>query len=203
MSKISYKFATKYQSKNVNFLNMSMQDFKALGVLLLLIFTNSISVDAQKKYHFTLNPKQDTVVVYDAHDNVVLLYGKDVFVYRQTPIKITRDKKEIVFSSPDGELGRVSSKKYIKIHVADGSVYTLVPGKKKLSYKRDGHVCASSEYSFSSGYPYSSGKVDAEMSIDDTDLNLIPFFFQSVLAHIKGTKDIEQLVWQSSILTLF
>jgi hypothetical protein len=183
---------------------MNLQNFKALGVLLLFIFTNSISVDAQEKYHFTLSSKQDTIVVYDAHDNVVIQYGKDVFVYRQTPIKITGDKKNVVFSTSDRELGRVSSKKYRKIYLVDGSIYVLASGKKKLTYKKEGHVCADAKYSYNSNYPYYVGdRVDVEMSIDDTDLNLIPFFFQSVLAHIKGTKEMEQLVWLSSISTLF
>jgi hypothetical protein len=182
---------------------MSLHNFKALGVLLLLIFVNSISMDAQEKYYFTLNSKQDTVVVYDAHDNIVLLYGKDVFVYRQTPIKIIGDKKK-VFSTPDKELGKMSSKKYRKIYLTDGSMYVLASGKKKLAYKKDGRVCADAKYSCNSSCPYLVGdRVDVEMSIDDTDLNFIPFLFQSVLAHIQGTKDMEQLVWLSSGSTLF
>jgi hypothetical protein len=172
---------------------------KKLVLLLLFVLTAGRLVDAQEKYHFTIYPKQDTVVVYDAHENVVLLYGKDVFVYRQTPIKVTKEKKRIVFSSSDRELGRVSSKRYGKIHLADGSVYTLASGKKKLSYKKDGHVYASSEYSFSSSYPYSAGKVDVEMSVD-TDLTFLPFLFQSVLAHIRGTKEAEQISWITSML---
>ncbi|MDR0431060.1 MAG: hypothetical protein LBH58_11345, partial [Tannerellaceae bacterium] len=143
----------------------------------------------------------DTVTVYDAHDNVVLLYGKDVFVYRQSPIKIAKDGKETVFSSPDGELGRVSSKKYKKIHLSDGSMYVLASGKKKLSYKEDDRVCASAEYSFSISYPYSSGKVDVEMSVD-TDLNFIPFLFHSVLAHIRGTKEAEKMLWITMLQVL-
>jgi hypothetical protein len=159
-------------------------------------------MNAQEKYHFTLNSKQDTVIVYDAHNNVVLLYGKDVFVYRQSPIKIAKDGKKIVFSSSDGELGRVSSKKYKKVHLTDGNMYVLASGKKKLSYKKDGRVCASSEYSFNSSYPYSSGKVDVEMSVD-TDLNIIPFLFQSVLAHIRGTREAEHMHWITSTQLLF
>jgi hypothetical protein len=184
---------------------MNIQNFKTLGTSLLFIFINSISVDAQEKYHFTLNSKQDTIVVYDAHDNVVLLYGKDVFVYRQTPIKITGDKRKIVFSTPDKELGSVSSKKYRKIYLTDGSMYMLTSGKKKQAYKKDGHVCADANYSYNSSYPYSVGdRVDVEMSIgDNTDLNFIPFLFQSVLAHIRGTKEMEQLVGALSVLTLF
>jgi hypothetical protein len=96
-------------------------------------------MNAQEKYHFTLNSKQDTVIVYDVHNNVVLLYGKDVFVYRQSPIKIAKDGKKIVFSSLDGELGRVSSKKYRKVHLTDGNMYVLESGKKKLSYKKEGY----------------------------------------------------------------
>jgi hypothetical protein len=181
---------------------MNVHKFKILEALLLFIIINSISVNAQEKYHFTLNSKQDTVVVYDAHNNVVLLYGKDVFIYRQSPIKITKNRKEIVFSSSDGELGRVSSKKYKKVHLTDGSIYVLASGKKKLSYKKEGRVCASSEYSFSISYPYSSGKVDVEMSVD-TDLNFIPFLFQSVLAHIKGTRTTEKTLWITMQQILF
>ncbi|MDR0743832.1 MAG: hypothetical protein LBF05_05705, partial [Tannerella sp.] len=97
---------------------------KKLVILLLFVLTAGRLVDAQEKYHFTIYPKQDTVVVYDANENVVLLYGKDVFVYRQIPIKVTKEKKRIVFSSSGGELGRVSSKRYGKIYLADGRVYT-------------------------------------------------------------------------------
>ena len=177
---------------------------KKIVILLLLVLTTGMLMNAQEKYHFTINPKQDTVVVYDVHDNVVLLYGKDVFVYRQIPIKITKDSKRIIFSSSDGELGRVSSKKYKKIHLADGRMYVLASGKKKLSYKKDGYVCASSVYSCSSSSPYVvDGKVDVEMNIGDTDLNFIPFLFQGVLAHIQGTRDVEQLYWTTSILSLF
>jgi hypothetical protein len=158
-------------------------------------------MDAQEKYHFTISSTQDTIAVYDAHDNVVLLYGKDVFTYRQIPVKVTRNKKEIIFSFPDGELGRVSSNKYRKIYLEDGSMYVLTSGKKKLSYKKDGRVCASSEYSFSSSYPYSAGKVDVEMSVD-TDLNFIPFLFQSILAHIQGTREAEEILRTTSILSL-
>jgi hypothetical protein len=173
---------------------------KRIGILLLLyVLTNSVWVDAQEKYRFTINPGQDTVMVYDAHDNVVLMYGKDIFVYRQTPIKVTKDKKEIIFSSQDGELGRVSSKKYRKIYLADGSTYVLVSGKRKLSYKKEGRVCASSGYSYSSGL---WDKVDVEMSVD-TDLNFIPFLFQSVLAHIQGTREAEQLSALSVVSLLF
>jgi hypothetical protein len=183
---------------------MNLHNFKALGVLLLLIFINSISVNAQEKYRFTLNSGQDTVAVYDAHGNVVLLYGKGVFVYRQTPIKIIGDKKKFVFSTPDKELGKVSSKKYRKICLTDGSMYVLASGKKKLAYKKDGHVCADAKYSYNSGYPYFAGdRVDVEMNIGDKDLNFIPFLFQSVLAHIQGTKDMERLVWLSSVSALF
>jgi hypothetical protein len=166
-------------------------------ILLLFILINSILVDAQEKYHFTINSKQqDTIALYDAHDNVVLLYGKDLFVYRQTPIKVTGNKKEIIFSFPDRELGKVSSRKYRKIYLEDGNMYVLISGKRKLSYKRDGRVCANAGYSFSGRYPYSTGKVDVEMSVDvDTDLNFIPFLFHSVLAHIQGTKEAEQLLW--------
>jgi hypothetical protein len=171
-------------------------------VILLFVLTTGRLVDAQEKFHFTINPKQDTILVYDVHNNVVLLYGKDVFVYRQTPIKITKDKKEIVFSSPDGELGRVSSKRYKKIHMANGNMYVLTSGKKKLSYKKEGRVYASSEYSFSSSYPYSSGKVDVEMSVD-TDLNFIPFLFHGVLAHIRGTREAEQMSRIVSMQLLF
>jgi hypothetical protein len=175
---------------------------KKIIILLLIVLTTGTLMNAQKKYHFTINPKQDTVVVYDAHDNAVLLYGKNIFVYWQTPIKVTKDKKEIVFSSPDGELGRVSSKRYKKIHMADGSVYTLASGKKKLSYKKEGRVCASSEYSFSISYPYSSGKVDVEMSVN-TNLTFIPFLFQGVLAQIRGTREVEQMFWIISTMQLW
>ncbi|MDR0574447.1 MAG: hypothetical protein LBG96_10540 [Tannerella sp.] len=64
---------------------------KKNGILLLFVLTNSVLLDAQEKRRFTVKSKQDTVVVYDAHDNAVLTYGKDVFVYRQTPIKKTRN----------------------------------------------------------------------------------------------------------------
>jgi hypothetical protein len=175
---------------------------KKFVILLLFVLTLGRLMDAQEKLHFTIYPQQDTIVVYDAHENVVLLYGKDVFVYRQTPVKVTKAKKEIIFSSSDGELGRVSSKRYRKIHLADGSVYTLASGKKKLSYKKEGHVCVSSEYSFGSAYPYSAGKVDVEMSVD-ADLNLIPFLFQSVLAHIRGTEEAERMFWIMSMQSLF
>ncbi|MDR1524778.1 MAG: hypothetical protein LBS79_05925, partial [Tannerella sp.] len=69
-----------------------------------------------------------------------------------------------------------------------------------LSYKKEGRVCASSEYSFNSSYPYFSGKVDVEMSVD-TDLNIIPFLFQSVLAHIRGTREAEHMVVANVCLT--
>jgi hypothetical protein len=179
---------------NANRLSKKM---KRIGILLLFVLTNSVWVDAQGKYRFTINPEQDTVIVYDAQDNVVLMYGKDIFVYRQTPIKVTKDKKEIIFSSRNGELGRVSSKKYRKIYLADGSTYALASGKRKLSYKKDGRVCASSGYSYSNG-----DKVDVEMSVD-TDLNFIPFLFQSVLAHIQGTREAEQLSGLSVVSLLF
>jgi uncharacterized protein YkuJ len=175
---------------------MKSRNFKAFGLLLLFVLINGVSVDAQEKYRFTINPEQDTIVVYDAHDNVVLLYGKDVFVYRQTPINVVKDKKQIVFASPNGELGKVSSKKYRKIRLTDGSMYVLASGKRKLSYKKDGQVCANVEYFHSSNsFPYvAENKVDVEMNVD-TDLNFIPFLFQSVLAHIRGTREAEQLLF--------
>ena len=170
---------------------------KKIRLLLLFILANSALADGQEKLRFTVKSKQDTVVVYDAHDHAVLTYGKDVFIYRQSPIKVSRDKKEIVFSSQDRELGRISSKKCRKIHLADGSMYVLSSGKKKLSYKKEGQVCASAEYSFGSANPYYVGEVvTVEMSVD-TDLNFVPFLFQSVLAHIQGTKEAERLAWLS------
>jgi hypothetical protein len=165
-------------------------------MLLMFVLMNNLLVDAQEKYRFTINSQPDTIVVYDAQDNVVLLYGKDVFTYRQTPIKITKDKKKLVFSSPNEELGSVSSKRYRKIHTADGSTYELKSGKKKLSYKKDGHICAASNYSFNNR----GKKVDVEMNVETEDLNLIPFLFQSTLAHIQGTKEAEQLLWMSLLL---
>jgi hypothetical protein len=61
-------------------------------------------------------------------------------------------------------------------------------------------VCASSSYTYS-GAPYFAGKVDVEMSVD-TDLNFIPFLFHGVLAHIRGMKEAEQLLWFNNILML-
>jgi hypothetical protein len=162
----------------------------------MFVLINNLLVDAQEKYHFTINSGKDTVVVYDAQNTVVLLYGKDVFTYRQTPIKRTKDKKKMVFSSPDKELGCVSSKKYRKIYTADGSTYELKSGKKKLSYKKDGHICAVSNYSFNNR----DKKIDVEMNVETEDLNLIPFLFQSTLAHILGTKEAEQALWMSLLL---
>jgi hypothetical protein len=169
---------------------------KRLGMLMMFVLMNNLVADAQEKYHFTINSKQDTVVVYDARDNAVLLYGKDVFVYRQTPIQLTKDKKKIVFSSPDKELGSVSSKKYRKIYMADGSMYKLTSGKKKLSYKKDGHPCAASNYSFNNR----DKKIAVEMNVETADLTIIPFLFQSTLTHIQGTKEAEQLLWTSLLL---
>jgi hypothetical protein len=156
-------------------------NIKKIVILLLFVLTNGILVNAQEKYHFTINPEQDTTVVYDAQDNVVFLYGKDVFVYRQTPIKVTKDKKVVIFLSSDEELGRVSSKKYRKIHLADGNMYVLVSEKKEIVIQKNGHVCASSKYSYSISYPYFEvNKVEVEMSVD-TDLNFIPFLFQIII----------------------
>jgi hypothetical protein len=169
---------------------------KRIGMLLMFVLMNSLLVNAQGKYHFTINSRQDTIVVYDAQNTVVLLYGKDAFVYRQTPIKLTKDKKKLVFSSPDKELGSVSSKRYRKIHTTDGSTYELKSGKKKLSYKKDGHICAVSNYSFNNR----DKKVAVEMNVETEDLNLIPFLFQSTLAHIQGTKEAEELLWMSLLL---
>jgi hypothetical protein len=172
---------------------------KRIGMLMMFVLMNNLLVKAQEKYHFTINSnnsKQDTIVVYDAQDNAVLLYGKDIFVYRQTPIIIAKDKKKIVFSSPDKEWGSVSSKKYRKIYTADGSIYELTSGKKKLSYKKDGHPCATSNYT----YDNRNKKIAVEMNVETADLNLIPFLFQSTLAHIQGTKGVEQLLWMSLLL---
>jgi hypothetical protein len=175
---------------------------KKIVTLLMFILLDNTLMNAQEKFHFTINSKQDTIIVYDAHDNVILLYGKDIFVYLQTPIKMTKNKKEIIFSSPDKELGRIASKKYKKIYLEGGSIYVLTSDKKKLSYKKNGYVCASSEYSYSNSYPYFAGnKIDIEMSVD-TDLNFIPFLFQSVLAHIQGTREAEEILWITSILSL-
>jgi hypothetical protein len=176
---------------------------KKAGLLLLFILTNSVLVDAQEKYHFTVDAKHDTIAVYDTRDNVVLLYGKDVFVYQQTPIKVIKDRKKIIFSSPIGELGKVSSNKYRKIYLTNGSMYILSSGKRKLSYKKDGQVCASAEYSYNGSYPYvMSDRIDVEMNID-TDLDVIPFLFQSVIAHIQGTREAERLSFLSSFSLLF
>jgi hypothetical protein len=169
---------------------------KIIGMLLLFVLANSALADAQENYHFTVKSRQDTVVVYDAHDNAVLMYGKDVFIYRQTPVKVTRNKKEIIFSSQDKELGRISSKKCRKIYLANGDMYVLSSGKRKLSYKKNGEICASSAYSYRTAFPSHISDVNVEMSVD-TDLNFVPFLFHSVLAHIKGTKEAEQLYWIS------
>jgi hypothetical protein len=171
---------------------------KRIGILSLFVFAGSVSADAQDRFHFTINPKQDTIVVYNAQDSVVLRYGKGVFTYRQTPVKMTKNKRKIIFSSPDGELGRVSSGKYRKIYLEDDSVYALAFGKRKLSYKKEGRVCAGAGYSFGGSYPYPAGKVDVEMSVD-TDSNLIPFLFQSVLAHIQGTRNAFVIAWVSGL----
>lgn len=176
---------------------------KKVAILLLLVLANGISVEALETYRFTFNPgrlKKDTITVYDERDSVVLMYGKDIFVYRQNPITVSKDKRKRIFSSQDGELGRVSSKKYKKISLADGSTYDLVSGIRKLSYKKDGRVCASSEYYCGGGSFPMWDKVYVEMSID-TDLNFTPFLFQGVLAHINGIRDAEQLIWLSLSLT--
>jgi hypothetical protein len=183
------------------FIHLYFMKMKKRVSLLLLFVLANMWAGAQEQYHFTVDygSKQDTIAVYDAHDNVVLLFGKDVFVYRQAPVTVAKDKRSLVFSSAGKELGKVSSKKYKKIYLADSSMYVLESGKKKLSYKKDGRVCASAGYSYSC-YPYFSGnKVDVEMSIDDTDLSFTPFLFQSTLAHIQGTRTAEQLFW----ITLF
>jgi hypothetical protein len=175
---------------------------KRIGILLLFVLANSALADAQEKYRFTVKAKQDTIVVYDTQDKNVLMYGKDVFVYRQTPIKVTGGKKGIVFSSQDKEWGRISSKKCKKIYLADGSLYVLSSGKRKLSYKKDGQVCASSTYSYTTASPYyTDDVVNVEMSVD-RDLNFVPFLFFSVLAHIQGTKEAELLVWLSLLNAL-
>jgi hypothetical protein len=169
---------------------------KRIGILLLLVLANGVLAEAQEKYHFSFKPrtlKKDTIIVYDEQDNVVLMYGKDIFVYRQTPITVSKDKRERVFSSPNGELGRVSSKHYKKIHLADGSTYELAPGMMKLAYKKDDRICARAECYSGRYYPYLvESKVDVEMSVD-TDLNLTPFLFQGVIAHIKYTRYMERL----------
>ena len=173
---------------------------KKIWILLLFALANTALVNAQEKYHFTFNTKQDkdTTVVYDAHGNVVLLYGKDIFTYQQTPIKIAKDKKNLVFSSPDGELGRVASKKYKRIYLADSSMYVLKSGKRKLSYKKAGRACANAEYSYNSHPFFVDSKVYVEMSVDTPDSFLTPFLFHGVLAHIKGTQMSEELIWWSS-----
>jgi hypothetical protein len=68
--------------------------------------------------------------------------------------------------------------------------------------KRDGHVCADAKYSYGSSCLFEADRVDVEMSID-TDLNFIPFLFQSILAHIQGTKEAEQLFRTASVSLLF
>jgi hypothetical protein len=173
---------------------------KKIGILLLLVLANSVLVDAQETYRFTFKPrtlKKDTITVYDEKDNAVLMYGKDIFVYRQTPITVSKNKKERVFSSPAGELGRASSKRYRNISLADGSTYELAPGMMKLAYKKDGRICARAEYYCGSYFPYTVGnEVDVEMSVD-TDTDFTPFLFQSVLAHINVTRSSELSFWLS------
>jgi hypothetical protein len=187
-----------------------MKQMKKIGILLLLVLANGVLVDAQETYRFTIDPltlKKDTIKVYDERDDVVLMHGKNIFVYRQTPIKVTKDKGERVFSSPDGELGRVSSKYYKKIHLADGSTYIFATSRKnkssyKVSFKKDDNVCAYLEYSFRSGYPSSMwDKVDVEMGVD-TDTDFIPFLFQCALLQIRVTRMVEQSIWQSAFSLL-
>jgi hypothetical protein len=175
---------------------------KKIFLLSLFVLAVGQRVAAQEKYHFTIHPKQDTILVYDAHDQVVLRFGKNLFVYRQTPIKVTKEKKEFVFSDSEGELGRVSSKRYKKIHLADGNTYTLASGNKKLSYRKEGHACASAEYSFSRGDALAVGKVEVEMNVD-TDSIFIPFLFQGVLTHIRATREATQVAWITTMQSFY
>jgi hypothetical protein len=174
---------------------------KKMLLFSLFVLTAGQRVAAQEKYHFTVHPKQDTILVYDAYDQVILRFEKNLFVYRQTPITVTKAKKELIFSDPEGELGRVSSKRYKKIHLADGNTYVLASGKKKLSYRKEGRACASAEYSFSRHDALAIGKVEVEMNVD-TDSTFIPFLFQSVLMHIRATRVATRIAWNTTMQSL-
>jgi hypothetical protein len=182
---------------------------KKLAVCLLVVALMDAAPAGAEKYHFTINPQQDTIVVYDAANNAVLQYAKGFFVYRKAPITVTKDKKKFVFSSMGKEFGLIASKRCKKIYLFPGTEvigqlskeneYLLVSKKKNLSYKKAGKTCASAAYTFDSTFPQLVGnRVDVEMDVD-TDLNFLPLLFHSVLAHIQkhnaAEKVSEQMTW--------
>ena len=198
MKKITFCPLSNFAKRNAFYKRSRVYRSKVIQVLLAGCMLTLTSVNAQEKYHFTFNTKQDndTIIVYDAYNNPVLLYGKDVFTYQQTPIKIVEDKRKFVFSSPDKELGRVSSKRYKRIYLADSSTYVRKAGERELSYKKDGRVCANAEFTYNT-YPLfvanSVNKVYVEMSVDSTDLYLTPFLFYGTLKHIKRMQRSEKI----------
>ncbi|MDR2680893.1 MAG: hypothetical protein LBC47_08815, partial [Tannerella sp.] len=157
-------------------------------VLLVAFITVSSCLWAQETYYYTVDPRKDTVLVYDENRNVVILYSKNEFIFKDMPVRLSRDKKAIVFSGLSGELGRVASKRYRKIILADGSEYRISSGKRNFSYKKNGIRCAGGKYSFTA-----NGGAVVELYANDS--SFLPFLFQTSIAHIKGTQLAEQLFW--------
>ncbi|MDR3137302.1 MAG: hypothetical protein LBT73_00210 [Tannerellaceae bacterium] len=169
-----------------------------------------------EKYHFTISPQQDTIVVYDASNNAVLQFAKDFFVYRNVPITVTKEKKKFVFSSMGKKFGVIASKRCKKVYLFPGTEvigqlskeneYLLVSKKKNLSYKQAGKTYASAGYTFNSTFPQLVGnRVDVEMNVN-TDLNFVPLLFHSVLVHIQKTNAAEKASesmfwWTLGVLT--
>ncbi|MDR0538708.1 MAG: hypothetical protein LBH04_11815 [Tannerellaceae bacterium] len=168
-----------------------------------MLTTIAIGVYAED-YRFTVDPKCDSIVVYDKNDSVVLTYSKQILLLHGNPIAQTKVGKTVVFSDTLGEIGTVLSNKYTKIQMPDGSLYKRkFFWKNKVSYKKDGETYATARFSFEKKlidyfafFPSRNRKTFVEMNIQDT--KLIPILFFSTLKHIQMKRDeAEQMAWMS------
>jgi hypothetical protein len=156
-------------------------------------------------YRFTVDPKCDSIVVYDKNDSVVLTYSKQMLLLLGNPIAQTKVGKTVVFSDTLGEIGTVLSKQYKEIQMSDGSLYKrkLYWKKLKVSYKKDGEVCATARYSFDKGFWRISREQTVTVEMNTSDTKFVPFLFFSVLAHMQERiKTEEQMFWLNTFALL-
>jgi hypothetical protein len=165
----------------------------------------TVSVHAED-YRFTVDPECDSIVVYDKNDNAVLKYSKQTILLQGNPVTQTKVGKTIVFSDASGEIGTVLSKNYKKIQMLDGNVYKrkLYWKKLKLSYTKDGEICATARYSFDKGFWRISRHQKAIVEMNTSDAKFVPILFFSILAHMQGTiATEEQMLWLNTFTFLY
>lgn len=154
-------------------------------------------VSAQEKYTYVVEIKKKEIRIKDdlGSDFAITDAG---FTFRGRAIAVSREGRRVILSDSSGVIGHAPSKRFKKVVMADGTVYTLKWKKGVQYYLVDGAIKESASYFIDENVMSRNRRIYVETTSNNPDF--MPFQFLSAQKHIRRMRDREHVAYALFLL---